>query len=237
MSSSNNRVSLKFTVVGPTGGRSHANFTTGGIYGNVLRIGKNAQKNDIVISGDVGQMHAVLDVNGVRNIILSDLGYFPGTQVNKMRISKRYLEEGDVIRIGENCITLESVRLETFEAPTEPMVSPYRQKQEEGPSEGEQPSFLQSLTEAMNRQRQLLADKAVERLKPCIEKAAAAGSGQYMVSETDLAAIFGASSVLSEKDKTRVLEIVGERLALGGSSPKRMPYDVIKSKEFTFTWG
>jgi len=71
--------------------------------GHSLTVGRD-RKNDIVLRDkSVSRHHACFSKNG-ENLVVTDKGSKNGTIVNGLRVESVRLEDGDVIRIGDNLV-------------------------------------------------------------------------------------------------------------------------------------
>jgi TonB family protein len=67
----------------------------------VIKVGKLASSHLRIDDDSVSRMHAVVEVNGVEDVQLIDLGSTRGTLVNGERITKVRLRSGDEINFGD----------------------------------------------------------------------------------------------------------------------------------------
>jgi pSer/pThr/pTyr-binding forkhead associated (FHA) protein len=73
---------------------------------DIVKIGSDPKSHLIVDDERASRMHAVIEVNGPRDITLIDLGNEPTTLVNGAKINKCKLAVGDRIRIGDSELEL-----------------------------------------------------------------------------------------------------------------------------------
>jgi len=75
---------------------------------DIVKVGKDPKSHLRVDDELASRMHAVIEVAGLEDITLIDLGNEPGTQVNGARVNKCKLHVGDQIQVGGTKIVLES---------------------------------------------------------------------------------------------------------------------------------
>ncbi|MCH2110467.1 MAG: FHA domain-containing protein, partial [Polyangiaceae bacterium] len=76
---------------------------------DIIKVGKDPNSHLSVDDELASRMHAVVEVGGVDDISIIDLGNEPATQVNGAPVSKSKLNVNDVILIGKTSIKLDSV--------------------------------------------------------------------------------------------------------------------------------
>ncbi len=74
---------------------------------DIVKVGKDPKSHLRVDDELASRMHAVIEVAGLEDITLIDLGNEPGTQVNGARVNKCKLHVGDQIQVGGTKIVLE----------------------------------------------------------------------------------------------------------------------------------
>ncbi|HWO23936.1 MAG TPA: FHA domain-containing protein [Kofleriaceae bacterium] len=74
---------------------------------SIVKIGK-VPSSTVLIEGDerVSRIHAIIEVNGVDDVVVIDLGSEAGTSVNGEKINKRRLRSGDELRLGDTLLHL-----------------------------------------------------------------------------------------------------------------------------------
>lgn len=74
----------------------------------VIKIGRTATSHIAIEDDDmVSKMHVVIDVKGVEEVELIDLGSVQGTYVNGKKVNKCYLRSGDEIQVGNTKLIVE----------------------------------------------------------------------------------------------------------------------------------
>ncbi len=111
MDAGKTKTTLTFTVTSANGARQEV------VTQDIVKIGKDPKSHLKLDDEAASRMHAVVEVAGVEDITLIDLGNEPGTLVNGQRINKTKIKPGDEIRIGETRIVLNNA------APAEVAVS------------------------------------------------------------------------------------------------------------------
>lgn len=71
---------------------------------SVIKIGKQASSHLRIDDEDVSRMHAVIEVGGVEEVYIIDLGSSAGTFVNGQRVNKTRLKSGDEITLGQTSV-------------------------------------------------------------------------------------------------------------------------------------
>jgi len=102
MDAGKTKTTLTFTVTSAAGTRQEV------VTQDIVKIGKDPKSHLKLDDEAASRMHAVVEVAGVEDITLIDLGNEPGTLVNGQRINKTKVKPGDEIRIGETRIVLNS---------------------------------------------------------------------------------------------------------------------------------
>lgn len=102
MDAGKTKTTLTFTVTSAAGTRQEV------VTQDIVKIGKDPKSHLKLDDEAASRMHAVVEVAGVDDITLIDLGNEPGTLVNGQRINKTKVKAGDEIRIGETRIVLNS---------------------------------------------------------------------------------------------------------------------------------
>lgn len=100
MDAGKTKTTLTFTVTSAAGARQEV------VTQDIVKIGKDPKSHLRLDDEAASRMHAVVEVAGVDDITLIDLGNEPGTLVNGQRINKTKIKAGDEIRIGETRIVL-----------------------------------------------------------------------------------------------------------------------------------
>ncbi len=95
-----NKTTLTFTVTSASGTRQEV------VTQDIVKIGKDPKSHLRLDDEAASRMHAVVEVAGVDDITLIDLGNEPGTLVNGQRINKTKIKPGDEIRVAETKIVL-----------------------------------------------------------------------------------------------------------------------------------
>src|SRR5437588_12248058 len=67
----------------------------------VIKVGKLASSHLRIADESVSRMHAVIEINGVDDVQLIDLGSTRGTLVNGEKVTKARLTSGDEITFGD----------------------------------------------------------------------------------------------------------------------------------------
>ncbi|MCL2776953.1 MAG: AgmX/PglI C-terminal domain-containing protein [Polyangiaceae bacterium] len=80
---------------------------------DIVKVGKDPRSHLRVDDDLASRMHAVIEVVGIVDVTLIDLGNEPGTMVNGQRVNKCKLHPGDQIQIGSTMIVLESAKYAT----------------------------------------------------------------------------------------------------------------------------
>ena len=73
-----------------------------------LTIGRHGENDIVLRDSSVSRQHACFTKEG-ENLIVTDKGSKNGTIVNGLRVESARLEDGDVIRIGDNLVIVVSV--------------------------------------------------------------------------------------------------------------------------------
>lgn len=102
MDAGKTKTTLTFNVTSAAGSRSEV------VTQDIVKIGKDPKSHLKLDDESASRMHAVVEVAGVDDITLIDLGNEPGTLVNGQRINKTKIRPNDEIRIGETRIVLVS---------------------------------------------------------------------------------------------------------------------------------
>jgi len=102
MDAGKTKTTLTFTLTSAAGTRQEV------VTQDIVKIGKDPKSHLKLDDEAASRMHAVVEVAGVDDITLIDLGNEPGTLVNGQRINKTKIKAGDEIRIGETRIVLNS---------------------------------------------------------------------------------------------------------------------------------
>ena len=102
MDAGKTKTTLTFTVTSAAGARQEV------VTQDIVKIGKDPKSHLKLDDEAASRMHAVVEVAGVDDITLIDLGNEPGTLVNGQRINKTKIKSGDEIRIGDTRIVLNS---------------------------------------------------------------------------------------------------------------------------------
>ena len=97
-----NKTTLTFSVTSAAGSRQEV------VTQDIVKIGKDPKSHLRLDDEAASRMHAVVEVAGVDDITLIDLGNEPGTLVNGQRINKTKIKPGDEIRVADTKITLQS---------------------------------------------------------------------------------------------------------------------------------
>ena len=97
-----NKTTLTFSVTSAAGARQEV------VTQDIVKIGKDPKSHLRLDDESASRMHAVVEVAGVDDITLIDLGNEPGTLVNGQRINKCKIKAGDEIRIADTRIVLNS---------------------------------------------------------------------------------------------------------------------------------
>jgi hypothetical protein len=87
---------------------------------DIIKLGRDPKSHLIIEDEAAARMHAVIEVAGVDDVSLIDLGNEPGTYVNGMRINKCKLNVGDQIAVGGAQIVLENAAPDATEAAPAP---------------------------------------------------------------------------------------------------------------------
>ncbi|MBI2395118.1 MAG: AgmX/PglI C-terminal domain-containing protein [Deltaproteobacteria bacterium] len=111
MDAGKTKTTLTFTVTSAAGARQEV------VTQDIVKIGKDPKSHLRLDDEAASRMHAVVEVAGVDDITLIDLGNEPGTLVNGQRINKTKVKAGDEIRIGETRIVLLSAAPAELGAP------------------------------------------------------------------------------------------------------------------------
>src|SRR5579859_1666563 len=106
-----NKTTLTFSVASPSGTRNEV------VTQDIVKIGKDPKSHLRLDDEAASRMHAVVEVMGVDDITLIDLGNEPGTLVNGQRINKTKIKPGDEIRVADTRITLKSAAPASLSAP------------------------------------------------------------------------------------------------------------------------
>jgi hypothetical protein len=96
------KTTLSFTVTSAAGTRQEV------VTQDIVKIGKDPKSHLRLDDETASRMHAVVEVAGVDDITLIDLGNEPGTLVNGQRINKCKIKAGDEVRIADTRIVLNS---------------------------------------------------------------------------------------------------------------------------------
>lgn len=83
---------------------------------DIIKLGRDPKSHLIIDDEAASRMHAVIEVGGVDDISLIDLGNEPGTYVNGERINKCKLNVGDTVQVGTSQIVLENAEPDAAEA-------------------------------------------------------------------------------------------------------------------------
>src|SRR5439155_25575437 len=83
-----NKTTLTFSVASPSGTRNEI------VTQDIVKIGKDPKSHLRLDDEAASRMHAVVEVMGVEDITLIDLGNEPGTLVNGQRINKTKINPG-----------------------------------------------------------------------------------------------------------------------------------------------
>src|SRR3982751_4737095 len=97
-----NKTTLTFSVTSAAGARQEV------VTQDIVKIGKDPKSHLRLDDEAASRMHAVVEVAGVDDITLIDLGNETGTLVNGQRINKTKIKPGDEIRVADTKITLVS---------------------------------------------------------------------------------------------------------------------------------
>ena len=73
-----------------------------------LSIGRHGENDIVLRDGSVSRHHACFIKKG-ENLIITDKGSKNGTIVNGLKVDSVRLEDGDVIRIGDNLVIVVSI--------------------------------------------------------------------------------------------------------------------------------
>src|SRR5216110_2738781 len=95
-----NKTTLTFSVTSAAGARQEV------VTQDIVKIGKDPKSHLRLDDEAASRMHAVVEVAGVDDITLIDLGNEPGTLVNGQRINKTKIKPGDEIRVADTKIVL-----------------------------------------------------------------------------------------------------------------------------------
>ena len=106
-----NKTTLTFSVAAASGSRTEV------VTQDIVKIGKDPKSHLRLDDEAASRMHAVVEVAGVDDITLIDLGNEPGTLVNGQRINKCKIKPGDEVRIAETKISLLSAAPASLSAP------------------------------------------------------------------------------------------------------------------------
>lgn len=119
MDAGKTKTTLTFTVTSAAGARQEV------VTQDIVKIGKDPKSHLRLDDEAASRMHAVVEVAGVDDITLIDLGNEPGTLVNGQRINKTKIKAGDEIRIGETRIVLASAVPAEAGAPAPAAANPF----------------------------------------------------------------------------------------------------------------
>src|SRR5690606_41772488 len=75
---------------------------------DIVKVGKDPKSHLRVDDELASRMHAVIEVAGLEDITLIDLGNEPGTQVNGAHVTKCKRHVGDQMQVGGTTIVLGS---------------------------------------------------------------------------------------------------------------------------------
>jgi len=78
---------------------------------DIVKVGKDAKSHLRIDDEQASRMHAVIEVGGLDEITLIDLGNEPGTLVNGARVNRCKISAGDQIQIGGTTVVLEKVEV------------------------------------------------------------------------------------------------------------------------------
>src|SRR5690606_27045458 len=89
---------------------------------DIIKVGKDPKSQLLVDDPLASRMHAVIEVGGPDDVVLTDLGNEPVTQVNGAPVNKCRLSVGDQVLVGGTKLVLE--RADAAGAEAQPAAAP-----------------------------------------------------------------------------------------------------------------